>query len=550
MPTTVRLFRSVPMLAASLAAPAIYAATPAPGGSFTQSCKNIEVVGDALYASCKTLQDGWQKTSLPALNLCLNSITSNGDIANIDGNLVCMPDLPKVRGPASFPVSETKLNDWIYGSQNAELYRHSWDIWAGLNQVVGKVNNVPVRAFETWATPSLMLYQTNGGKTLQANAAPAKAPAVKTLPSLELQLPHQFVNIRPKLKAAANGASPVGDTNILVSVAYNPPAAQHAVNNKLFLQQTLDQYLKNGYTEVPNFPSNAITIKPVYKHISAKVFSNKLYVMPGWPGTPSPARAFDQSEWGSCVYVNITGTGAGGNSIDTGCKGANAGNTFYLNNFIHHKLNAAEAAALNKRQPDAQASAGDYAILVGMHVTTREIKRWTWQTYWWSANADQPYSPSSAEIAAFRKQTPLDPAANHYAMAVAYQMVQPAQPITGGKNVGSSLIAYNPYLESGFDPSVFDYCASVGGGGTDAIPSKANCDKPNPNINRFGVQTNCMTCHHMAMYNPKTNYKDSANRERPYATDFYMSLQDPAFNGSLKLDFAWSLLGYMQDSDK
>ncbi|SUX53538.1 hypothetical protein [Chromobacterium vaccinii] len=94
---------------------------------------------------------------------------------------------------------------------------------------------------------------------------------------------------------------------------------------------------------------------------------------------------------------------------------------------------------------------------------------------------------------------------------------------------------------------MFNYCASVG-----AVPSKANCNKSAPSINRFGVQTNYMACHNMAMYNPKTNYQinGGANSERPYATDFYMSLKDKAFDGSLKLDFAWSILGSMQGSGK
>lgn len=539
-----------PWLAVSLAAPAIHAATPAPGGSYTQSCRNIQVLGDTLQASCRTLKNTWQNTTMPALNVCLNSITRNGDIANIDGNLICMPDLPKVSGPASFPLPETQLNQWIYSSNNSELYRHSWDIWAGLNQAVGTVNLMQVRAFETWATPTLMLYQINSGTVLQAKTNAAGPSPLSKLPELELRPPRQFLNIAPGLKANAAKASSVGDTSIFVSVAYNPPAAQHAVNNKLFLQSTLDQYLKNGYDAVPDFPSNAITIKPVYKHISAKEYANKLYVMPGWPGTPSPAKTFPEPDWGSCVYIKITGSGQGGNSIDKGCKGPNASNTFYLNNFIYHLLTASEASGMNQRDPQLKAQAGDYAILVGMHVTTREIKRWVWQTYWWSANADQPYSPSSAQIAKFRKLLMLDPAANHYAMAVAYQMVQPAQSIAGGNNTGSALIAYNPHLEASFDPGVFDYCASVGG--ANAVPSKANCNKSDPSINRFGVQTNCMSCHNMAMYNPKTNYQvnNGANRERPYATDFYMSLKDKAFDGSLKLDFAWSILGSMQGNGK
>ena len=46
-----------------------------------------------------------------------------------------------------------------------------------------------------------------------------------------------------------------------------------------------------------------------------------------------------------------------------------------------------------------------------MHVATHEIKRWAWQTFWWSANAGQPYLPSSGAIAAARPMKYLDAAA-------------------------------------------------------------------------------------------------------------------------------------------
>ena len=60
-----------------------------------------------------------------------------------------------------------------------------------------------------------------------------------------------------------------------------------------------------------------------------------------------------------------------------------------------------------------------------------------------------------------------------------------------------------------------------------------------------------MTCHNLAMYNPKTDYRANggARRETPYGSDYYMSITDPVFKGSLKLDFAWSILGALQLND-
>jgi hypothetical protein len=498
-----------------------------PVGSYRLTCSDITVQGDSLNANCAKLDGSRQRTTLNRLGACMNSITQDGDIGNIDGNLVCLPDLPKPDPQFVFPTSETTLNGWIYGADQTSIVRHAWGIWAGLTQVMGAVDGVPARAFETWATPSNMIFRSSQGG-LQA----AAANAVIQRPHLQLEVPRQFRNAKrlaPLMKAAAARATD-GDTNIFVSVAYNPPAARHAIANRLFFQDTLDTYLARGYAEVPNFPVNSVTIKPVYKVVPQNP-PGGIYTFPGWPGTPVPARTFPEQDWNACVYLDVKGTGPSGNSIDAGCKGRNPSNTFHLDDFIHQTVSAADAAYLTQ-QLAVTVSPGDHVILVGMHVTSREIKRWAWQTFWWSANADQPYAPSSAEIAALRPAPYLDAASRHYAMAVAYQMVAPAQPITGGKSVGESVIAYNPHLEAGFDPSTFQILRPING----------------QVVNKFGVQTNCMTCHNLAMYNPRTDYRvnEGANRETPYGSDYYMSISDPVFNGSLKLDFAWSILGSLQ----
>ena len=169
-----------------------------------------------------------------------------------------------------------------------------------------------------------------------------------------------------------------------------------------------------------------------------------------------------------------------------------------------------------------------------MHVTTREIKRWAWQTFFWTANVAQPYLPSSTAIAALAPST-LDPAAKHYAMSVAYQMVKPAQPIMGGENVGASHIAYNPHLEANFTKQVFQINRAING----------------DTYNEYGVETNCMTCHNLAQYDPKVNYKENggANRETPYGTDYYMAIDDAVFDNVLRLDFAWSIIGNLELDD-
>ncbi|RAP59543.1 hypothetical protein [Oleiagrimonas sp. MCCC 1A03011] len=515
-------------------APAV-AAGPPPG-SYLLSCTGAAVQGDALSASCQTLSGSFQQTTLEQLGTCQNEVMKGGDIANLNGNLVCVPNLPNATGEA-YPQSETTVNGWVYSGNQAALIRHAWSIWAGLTQYTGKVNGTPVRAFETWTTPSNMIYRIQSGlgtDVVKGRVLLQKSQLLRPGSRFKLEMPHQFRNLQPMLKSAS--AIPDGDTKIFVTVAYNPAAAEHAIRNKLFLQSTLNRYLKEGYTQIPVFPTSAITIKPVYKVIQKNETDGNvkdgIYTMPGWPGTPSPAKTFPEPDWGACVYVDVNQSGPStGNAIDKGCAGRTASTTFHVSDFIHHVITAQEAPAIAS-QTRMKVSAGDIAILVGMHVTTRETTRWAWQTFWWSANPDQPYLPSDSTIAAARPQQDMDAESGHYAMALSYQMVAPAQPINGGQSVGHSVIAYNPHLEAGFSPSTFQARGSI--------------TQPDGKVitNEYGVQTNCMSCHGQAQYQSTPgHYKDPDNREKPYAADFYFGLNDPSFQGKLQLDFAWSILG-------
>jgi hypothetical protein len=54
-----------------------------PNGSFRQTCKNVRMHGDRLFARCKNTYNQWQDTSLNDAYRCA------GDITNVDGRLVC-----------------------------------------------------------------------------------------------------------------------------------------------------------------------------------------------------------------------------------------------------------------------------------------------------------------------------------------------------------------------------------------------------------------------------------------------------------------------------
>ena len=95
--------------------------------------------------------------------------------------------------------------------------------------------------------------------------------------------------------------------------------------------------------------------------------------------------------------------------------------------------------------------------------------------------------------------------------------------------------AFNPYLEAGFDPGVFQVNMDIMVNDTTFVKTE------------YGVQTNCMSCHGLAQFNPTPGYyKNPNNRETPYAADFYLDLNNSIFQNKLKVDFAWSIIGNVE----
>jgi CVNH domain-containing protein len=56
---------------------------PWPQGSYTATCRDIEVRGDSLQARCETADGGWRETGLADFGRCV------GEIVNDDGQLYC-----------------------------------------------------------------------------------------------------------------------------------------------------------------------------------------------------------------------------------------------------------------------------------------------------------------------------------------------------------------------------------------------------------------------------------------------------------------------------
>lgn len=419
----------------------------------------------------------------------------------------------------SYPTAETTIDGWINVGGQPDVTRiasHGWGLWAALtaptDTPVPEVSGA--RVYNTWLSPEQV-------RDLPPPGTPGLLAEGKD--ELTLTAPGQFVHIPEgsALQLAAQG-SPL--EHVSESVAYSPATAKHAHDNNLLKQSTLTGLQKPGeITQVPPFPTDSMAVKPVFVHIAASELENGLFKMPAWPGTPDPAEAFPSNLWGACFYVDPSNNGRGTGAVDDTCDNPTPETTYNLRDFIYLQLTTqrtVEAGNHNGETVTRTVRPEDYMALVGMHVSTREDTQWTWQTFWWTPSPDSPHPPSSDEIAAARPEGLTGPAA-HYAMATAYMMVTPAQPISGGQSVGQPVIAYNPHLEAPFGQSVFNVHRPIQDGAQQFV-------------GEYGVQSNCMTCHGMANFG-------GSQTELGYGTDFYIGRDNPAFVGSVQTDFLWSI---------
>ena len=125
-------------------------------------------------------------------------------------------------------------------------------------------------------------------------------------------------------------------------------------------------------------------------------------------------------------------------------------------------------------------------------------------------------------------------------MAPAYTFIYPNQPNSGGNNIGTSIYAFNPYLEAGFTFGPVGSNAAL----NDPAYVITNGKKVD---NNWGIRTNCMSCHAHANFAPAT----VAQTQLPqYLGDTYVDLHDTIYGKALKLDFAWSIQGNMFNPPK
>jgi hypothetical protein len=348
---------------------------------------------------------------------------------------------------------------------------------------------------------------------------------------------------------------------MVAGVIYNDAALKNILGTKLYNAIVLNNGLPKDQTSPPNaipqFPASAIVLKPMFWPVQQRGFT----VLPVWdwdankPGSPTDGQyaGYEMKQfWSHAVAITAASNPTpppkvqylykvydsdGKQQIgpitydNTAQTSPPAFQVVSVNDFYHVQLSQTQLNSLSpcdRALLDASAywaynrafQAGDYLVLVAMHIMTKEQPDWTFQSLWYHPDAAKS---DKCRYCRSRPTNLTDKTFRHYLLTTTYGTMQQQGHTNyyspSNTQPGASIwpVAYNPYIE---------LAAS------------------------HPVTTNCMNCHHRAAW-PPINHKDKPDRNR---FSSYLQEQPPnpnalevfpgnasIFNGLLTLDSMWAV---------
>jgi hypothetical protein len=253
---------------------------------------------------------------------------------------------------------------------------------------------------------------------------------------------------------------------------------------------------------VPSFPRQAIVLKTTWWPVARQGIT----ALPVWDPARNAPRAAgnDYTTWGRAVAVDPGRRSKPGRttSIDFAGRAFPDAIRVDLHAFYHVTVTPYMARNLNLDRSAQKVAlislgrpiqAGDYLVLVGANLATKEIRNWVWGALWW-------HDQSAAGAYAANRPAMLRSPWRNYLLDVAFDSDKP-ETADGGPHV-----CFNPWLEGRFPD---------GGHGDGAL-------------------SNCLACHRRASF-PAVDFL-------PVTRGGAEPANDPAYGpGRVRTNFLWSL---------
>ncbi len=396
-------------------------------------------------------------------------------------------------GSLGLPMAASKLKDIRDRQDLPGMRNHAWAVFSQITQpsIMGDQSSPPV--WDTWEDRAELFSGQVPRPVDHTKERDIRLP-LEVLASISARIDNQETAVKEAIKY-------IKERGVGPEVLYNPTAASHIRDNKLYDPQVLQSRWKAlndlnspiGETSIPEFPDSSIVVKALWLTVGPK----NPEILSVWD---PPDRALAK-----CVYGcerQITVKLAGPNQA---CNLPVQGATPVLSSCFYSV-------------PDP-ATQGYRLILFGLHVATKEIEDWTWSTFWWQEQPDKgQYATGRPDPSALQRYW------RNYVMDTTLSMVTPEEnsarptPEPAGqrclaKPSQTAKICFNPYLELAMKPN--------------------------------GDKSNCMNCHRQATF-PAMDPDPRGSPQRGY-----LSSDDSCFvrrtageikeDRVMKVDYLWSL---------
>ena len=403
------------------------------------------------------------------------------------------------------PDPPAAINRWVAEQDLKSITAHAWKLWAAITAPSSE-------RFRGAAAPIFLTWWPQGD--VFASVQEANALAQDT-PRVRFERPRQFRRFQHLLAETTTPQPLPGNQNVVVTVQYNDAMYRHVRKGQYYDPNVL-QNINDGWSgstplqswNLAPFPATSVMTKPSYLF----AYANQPTQMQYWTG---PADSITPSAPGYGTWTNWMWVLPPGWNIEQFRQTQADGHPVVsVNDFFHFALtpedflptSPLQGASLFPNNPLSSSgfNPGDYAMLVAMHLSSREIADWTWQTFFWSLTPSRPAGSDSPSAA---------PPFNHYQAAAGYSFT------ADGTSGSLPVLCYNPYLEAGFDNSVF------------SLPGQ------------LGIESNCMSCHRAAVWPAIAPASAPPGTINPgYVAN---GIIDPGnlylFGGQTKTDFVWGV---------
>ncbi len=421
-----------------------------------------------------------------------------------------------------FPAEQYELLGPVYTNDLAAQRAHAWRLWAALNTPShSRAYGQRLPIWQTWYSATDVY-----DGTLHGNLSESRhllSCCTFAIP-LQDEIEHKDVD---KDEPAVT----------MAFVKFNAPAAQFIIDRGYNKQSTLTQLnaqYDRSHTpvtmrQIQPFPRTAVAIKLTFWLIRAHGITPVPYWDPAYDA-PKNGATPNHLTWQRCVAVDADGTLPEGSEQIVNCNGATQeAPVVHLARFYTYRLvdpndvaTVAQFAKHISMHTDQEhvvtgeftPQVGDYLALTAMHVTTKEIPDWTFQTFWWT-----PF-PKAAPFGNDRPSSVRAPFDN-YDMCNAYSVETPAS------SYGGPHICFNPYLEADLGPTK-PY----------VMDGKRMAADP-----MAGTRSNCMACHSRAAWPAKMDppYLPHTSSMGAVANPGYVPRNNRYFEGITTTDFLWSI---------